>query len=165
MNPRPKIQPPRKFLDRLFEAIALATVFYGIVLVLQSWSSLPATIPTHFNAKGEADGWGSKGMIWLLPSITIIMVPMMLLLRKFPWLSNTPIKINVENAELQYGLIVRLLSLLACAVSILFTVLVFDTISIARGGTSLLGWMFLPIILFATIAPIIWYFIAAFRGR
>lgn len=31
------------------------------------YASLPATIPTHFNLKGEADGFGSKGMAFFGP--------------------------------------------------------------------------------------------------
>ncbi|MBC8203870.1 MAG: DUF1648 domain-containing protein [Planctomycetes bacterium] len=162
---RPKIRPPRKFCDRVLESIAICSVLLGVYLVIRGWSSLPATIPIHFDASGTADGFGPKGMIWLLPAISVVMVPLMLFLRKFPWLSNTPIQITEENAEYQYGLIVRLLSLLACAVALLFTVLVYDTIAIAGGGSSLLGWWFLPIFIGGVIAPILWYFFKAFKGR
>lgn len=49
---------------------------YLIVLLLLSapfiylstfYTSLPATIPTHFNLKGEADGFGSKSMAFFGP--------------------------------------------------------------------------------------------------
>lgn len=137
----------------------------GIYLVIQAWPNLPTTIPIHFDAAGNADGFGSKGMIWLLPAIGVVMVPAMLFLRRFPWLSNVPFEITEENAAYQYGLIVRLLSLLACFVSLLFLLLVYDTISIAFGGSSLLGWLFMPIFLTGIMGPIIWYFIAALRGQ
>ncbi|HIB50370.1 MAG TPA: DUF1648 domain-containing protein, partial [Phycisphaerales bacterium] len=137
----------------------------GIYLVIQAWPNLPATIPIHFDAAGNADGFGSKGMIWLLPAIGVVMVPAMLFLRRFPWLSNVPFEITEENAAYQYGLIVRLLSLLACFVSLLFLLLVYDTLTIAFGGSSLLGWLFMPIFLSGIMGPIIWYFIAALRGQ
>jgi uncharacterized membrane protein len=161
----PKIRPPRKTGDRVLEAIAIVTLLYGIVLVLQNWNALPPNIPTHFNAKGEADAWGSKSMIWLLPAISVVMIPLMLLLRRYPWLSNVPWEINEENAVQQYGLIVRLLSILACDVSLLFLILLYDTISIAGGGSSLLGSWFMPIFVVGTIAPIIWYLIVGLRAR
>jgi len=147
------------------EAIAILGVLFGIILILQAWSSLPATIPIHFDAVGNPDGYGSKGMIWLLPAISVVMIPAMLFLRMFPWLSNVPIEITEENALHQYSLINRLLSLLACFVSLLFLTLVYDTISIAGGGSSLLGWIFMPIFLGSITVPIIWYFIAALKGR
>lgn len=165
MKTRPKIRPQKSVWDRVLEVIAIAALAYGVVLVLQAWSTLPTTIPTHFDAAGNADGFGRKGMIWLLPAISVVMVPAILFLRRFPWLSNVPIEITVENAAYQYALIVRLLSLLACTVSLLFTVLVYDTISIAGGGNSLLGGWFMSIFLIGVIAPILWYFYAAFKGR
>jgi uncharacterized membrane protein len=137
----------------------------GIYLAIQAWSNLPTTIPIHFDTAGNADGFGPKGMIWLLPAIGVVMVPAMLFLRRFPWLSNVPFEITEENAAYQYGLIVRLLSLLACFVSLLFLLLVYDTISIAFGGSSLLGWLFMPIFLTGIMGPIIWYFIATLRGQ
>ncbi|MBU3821205.1 SdpI family protein [Flavobacteriaceae bacterium XHP0103] len=42
------------------------------------WNSLPETIPTHWNIKGEIDGWGKKSiLIWvtfLLPVLTYIIL-------------------------------------------------------------------------------------------
>ncbi len=165
MKSRPKIRPPKNFWDKVLEATAILGVLFGIILILQAWSSLPATIPIHFDAVGNPDGYGSKGMIWLLPAISVVMIPAMLFLRRFPWLSNVPIEITEENALHQYSLINRLLSLLACFVSLLFLTLVYDTISIAGGGSSLLGWTFIPIFLGSITVPIIWYFIAALKGR
>lgn len=161
----PKIRPPRKLSDRIFESIAVGALVFGFILVIWRWGTLPNSIPIHFNAKGDADGFGSKWMIWLSPMISVVMVPLMLWLRRFPWLSNVPIRITEENAEYQYGLIVRLLSVLACFVSLLLLVLVYDTISIAGGGTSLLGWWFMPIFLTGLIGPIIWYLFSMLRGR
>lgn len=165
MKTRPKTRPPKKFWDKILESIAIMGLLIGIYLAIQAWSNLPTTIPIHFDAAGNADGFGPKGMIWLLPAIGVVMVPAMLFLRRFPWLSNVPFEITEENAAYQYGLIIRLLSLLACFVSLLFLLLVYDTISIAFGGSSLLGWLFMPIFLTGITGPIIWYFIATLRGQ
>lgn len=160
---RPKIHPPKTVVDFISASIAIGALIYGVVLVLQSWSSLPATIPIHFDAVGNADGFGPKGIIWLGPAISIVMIPALLFLRRFPWLINLPIEITEVNAAYQYGLFVRLLSLLACVCSLLFLTLVHDTISIAHGGRSLLGWSFMPIFLVGILSPIIWYIIAVIR--
>ena len=164
-NERPKIRPPRKFLDRVLEAIAIGATIFGVVLVIQAWPTLPQTIPTHFDAAGNADGFGPKGTMWLFPAIGIVMIPLMLILRLFPWLSNLPIKITEENAEYQYTLVVRLLSLMACVVSLLFLALIYDTITIAGGGTSLLGGWFMPLFAGGIIGSLLWYFFKVFKGR
>ena len=165
MNTRPKIRPQKNVWDRVLEAIAIGALVYGIVVVLQAWSTLPDTIPTHFDASGNADGFGPKGMIWLLPSISVVLVPAMLFLRRFPWLSNTPVKITDENAEQQYTLIVRLLSVLAGVISLLFLALLYDTIAIAGGGTSFLGSWFMPVFIVPIVGTLLWYFVSAMRAR
>ena len=162
---RPKIRPPRRFWDRVLEAIAIVSVLCGIYLVFQASPTLPQTIPTHFDAAGNADGFGPKGTIWLFPAIGIVMIPLMLFLRLFPWLTNLPIKITEENAEYQYTLVVRLMSLMACVVSLLFLALIYDTITIAGGGTSLLGGWFMPLFAGGIIGSLLWYFILVFKGR
>lgn len=162
---RPKVRPQRTAIDFICESIAIGAIIYGLILVLQHWSRLPNSIPIHFDASGVADGWGPKGMIWLLPAISVVMIPSMLIFRRFPWLLNTPVKITEENAEYQYGLFVRLLNVLACVVSLLFLALLNDTISIAGGGESLLGSWFMPIFIVPIVVTLLWYFVSAMRRR
>ena len=146
--------------------MATVAMLYGFFLCVINYSTLPASIPIHFNASGVADGWGSKEMIWLLPFLTVIMVPGMLLLRRWPWISNVPFKITEENATYQYGLIVRLLGFLACIVSLLFLTIVYDTIRVANGISPMfLGVWFLPLVVSPILGSLIWYCMAAFRGR
>lgn len=34
------------------------------------YANLPETVPTHWNAHGEIDGWGSKSILWIIPFAT-----------------------------------------------------------------------------------------------
>jgi len=162
---RPKIRPPRKIADRIFESLAIAGVLYGLFIIIQAWPTLPQTIPTHFDASGNPDGFGSKEWIWLLPAISVVMVPAILFFRRYPWLSNVPWEINEDNAIRQYELLVRLLSLCACSVSFIFLVLTFDTISTASGGSSLFGKWLMLIFTVPIIGILVWYFIVGWRAR
>ena len=49
--------------------IALALIAIPFAYAAYVYPSLPATIPTHFNYKGEADGFGGKDSIFLGPGI------------------------------------------------------------------------------------------------
>ncbi len=50
--------------------LILLPVLVGLVL----WNSLPDRLATHFNAAGEADGWGSKGFaVFGIPAIFLAM--------------------------------------------------------------------------------------------
>ena len=162
---RPKIRPPRKIADRIFESLAIAGVLYGLFIIIQAWPTLPQTIPTHFDASGNPDGFGSKEWIWLLPAISVVMVPAILFFRRYPWLSNVPWEINEDNAIRQYELLVRLLSLCACAVSFIFLVLTFDTISTASGGSSLFGKWLMLLFTVPIIGILVWYLIVGWRAR
>lgn len=51
----------------LLLALVLLSIPFGYAAYL--YPSLPDTIPTHFNIKGEADGFGGKGSIFLGPGI------------------------------------------------------------------------------------------------
>ncbi|NBX28404.1 MAG: DUF1648 domain-containing protein, partial [Chitinophagia bacterium] len=48
----------KKSTPNLFIALVLIAIPFGYAAFI--YSSLPATIPIHFNYKGEADGFGGK---------------------------------------------------------------------------------------------------------
>jgi uncharacterized membrane protein len=57
----------KKNTPNLFIALVLIAIPFGYAAFI--YSSLPATIPIHFNYKGEADGFGGKDSIFLGPGI------------------------------------------------------------------------------------------------
>jgi uncharacterized membrane protein len=57
----------KKSTPNLFIALVLLAIPFGYAAYL--YPHLPATIPTHFNIKGEADDWGTKSSIFLGPGI------------------------------------------------------------------------------------------------
>lgn len=58
-------------------------IIIPIAYLVYIWGSLPETVPIHFNASGEADGWGSKNtLIWLPLAMTIGTYLLMLIIPK-----------------------------------------------------------------------------------
>ena len=57
----------KKSTPNLLIAIVLLAIPFGYAAYL--YPSLPETIPTHFNIRGEADDWGDKSTLFLGPSI------------------------------------------------------------------------------------------------
>ena len=113
--------------------------------------------------QAKADGWGAKGMIWLLPGISLVLVPGILALQRFPWLGNVPVTINESNAEYQYSLVVRLLAILGFLIAVDFLLILIETIAIALGGKGPLGGWILPVLIVPTIGSILWYLLAMVR--
>ena len=56
------------------------TVFCVLVLLgtvaflLLRWGGIPDQVPMHFNFKGEADGYGSKTALFLMPAINAVVI-------------------------------------------------------------------------------------------
>jgi uncharacterized membrane protein len=50
----------------MLQLVSLVMVVYSYFLIQTSLPKLPRSIPTHFNAAGVADGWGSPDTLWVL---------------------------------------------------------------------------------------------------
>jgi uncharacterized membrane protein len=50
----------------MLQLISLVMVIYSYFLIRTNLPKLPRSIPTHFNAAGVADGWGSPDTLWVL---------------------------------------------------------------------------------------------------
>ncbi len=102
---RPKLKVPTGKTQRMLVIlgwVAVALSLAGTCLAIQH---LPDTIPTHFNAAGAADGYGSKWTLLLLPGITCMLNLILGLVSLLPaWYYNYPVPITLDNAERQYRL-------------------------------------------------------------
>ncbi|MEN9832077.1 MAG: hypothetical protein RLZZ487_1682, partial [Pseudomonadota bacterium] len=99
---RPKLKIQLTPTDQIFELLG-----WGVLLALWIWtgtsySSLPDTIPTHFNAAGEADGFGRKASIVSLPVVASLLYIGLTLLNRVPHSFNFPTPITQDNALRQY---------------------------------------------------------------
>jgi uncharacterized membrane protein len=64
----------------LKEGILWIFILLPFIYLLIIWDKLPETVPTHFNVKGEADGWSNKSMLLYLPCMLGIGIYLLLLL-------------------------------------------------------------------------------------
>jgi uncharacterized membrane protein len=58
--------------------ITLALAIYSYFLIKTNIPVLPARIPTHFNAAGEANGWGSPDTLWFLLLVQVLLCGLLL---------------------------------------------------------------------------------------
>lgn len=150
---RPKIKVPYQNVDIILELLSATILIFIVAYSIVSYSELPDTIATHFNAKGEADGFGNKSTIWLLTGISVFIYLLLFFINKVPHLHNYMVNITEENALKNYRLSNRMVRCTNLFCLLLFAGILYDSINIARGGTSsILG---IPFLIATILLPII----------
>jgi uncharacterized membrane protein len=152
-------------MDQVLELLG-----WGVLLALWVWtgtsySSLPDSIPTHFNAAGEADGFGRKASIVGLPVIVTLLYIGLTLLNRFPHIFNFPTPITQDNALRQYTNATRMIRNLKLILVLVFAGISFQTIKQANGEAAGLGVWFLPVTLGAIFLPLLYFVINSIKEK
>jgi len=101
----------------------------AIAFIGSVWQELSDEIPTHFNINGEADGFGKKNSIWILPLVSVFTSLLLFLSTRYPKYFNIPIKYKPEHQNQVFQAIKDLMRNMAIAVSMMFAYL---TIGMAK---------------------------------
>jgi uncharacterized membrane protein len=162
---RPKITLIPTMADKLVDLLG-----WLILLTLWGWtiahySSLPDTIPTHFNAAGEADGFGGKASIITLPIIATLLFIGLTVLNRYPHSFNYPSPVRQDNALRLYTLATRMLRYLKLILVVVFGGIEFMTIQHATGEATGLGVWFLPLTLMLIFLPLIYFVIKSIKEK
>lgn len=154
-NPkRPKLKITWDLMDWVLECMGLACLVLLISTPAYYYADLPDSIPTHFNAAGEADGFSNKSSIWSLPILGWVTYSGMFILNRFPHIFNYPTPITAENAAHQYRIATKLIRSINFLIAGSFWYIVYSSVTTAIGESSGLGTYFLPIflgVIFGTI--------------
>ena len=91
-------------MTRIYWIIALALCVASIAPPAWLYPSLPDRIPTHWNIKGEVDGYGGKWTLFMFP---LMMVPMLLLFYFLPALSPRNFEVDTFRSDvpLHHGVV------------------------------------------------------------
>ncbi|MDC3132703.1 DUF1648 domain-containing protein [Flavobacteriaceae bacterium] len=131
---RPIIKISLDNTDRLLICIGVLSLIILFGLPLYYFSSLPETIPIHFDLYGNPDGFANKNNIWALPIIGSLLYAGIHQLNKYPHLFNYPIKITEKNAAKQYQKAIKLLRTLNTIIVVLLTSISSGSIQTALGN-------------------------------
>ena len=162
---RPKLKIQLTPTDKVFELLGWGVLFALWVWTSTSYSNLPDIIPTHFNAAGEADGFGRKASIVGLPVIATLLYVGLTALNRFPHIFNFPTPITQDNALRQYTNATRMIRYLKLILVLVFAGISFQTIQQANGETDGLGVWFLPVTLGLIFMPLLYFVIKSFQTK
>ncbi|MEZ7901419.1 MAG: DUF1648 domain-containing protein [Flavobacteriales bacterium] len=163
MADRPKIKLNLSKSDKVIEITSWALLIGIWVLAILNFSDLPETIPTHYNGAGEADGFGEKTNIFVLPVIGTILFIGMTILNNYPHIFNYPSTITNENAYNQYSNATRMIRILKLVIVLVFGLILFNTLQNANGNTDGLGNWFLPLTIGLFTIPTLYFLIKSMK--
>lgn len=145
------------------EALAYFTLAVLWFWTCWNYADLPETIPTHFNAGGVPDAYGTKKTIFTLPIIASILFVGLSILNKFPHTFNYSVKITPENAAAQYANSMRMMRVLKFSMSFISLLISIQTIRTAIGEATGLGWWFMLVVLGLIVAPLVYFLNKSYR--
>lgn len=162
---RPRLTIPRSIVEIVCEAASVAGVLLGLLTATYAWPQLPDSIPTHFNFAGDADGWGGKGGLFILPAVAGGLYALLTALSFVPHIWNYPVRITEENAERQYKLGRTFVAVLKVELVWTFVAIEWALVAGARAGRMPGGSLMVvaPMVLLGVTITV--YFVRAFRTR
>ncbi|MGA8042149.1 MAG: DUF1648 domain-containing protein [Terracidiphilus sp.] len=125
--------------------------------------ALPERIPTHFDAAGNANGWGSPAMLLLLPVIGAGVYLAMGVVARFPGAFNYPVQVRPEFRERAQELTLEMIAWLRAELACLFLVLQWMIIEAARSGQGKAFPLVMPPFLVVVLGTIGWFVLALVR--
>ena len=143
----------RKSLEAI--ALLLVLLIWGMTAyAISGPNPLPGRIATHFNAAGQADGWGTPAMLWMLPVVATVIYGLMGLVARHPGAFNFPMRIAPGSRPRLEALALNMIAWLKAEVVCLFVWIQYQTIHLARRGEGALPAFVLPLVLVGVFGTI-----------
>lgn len=165
MTPRPKPQITPTPADKIIEITGWISLILLWIITLTAYGSLPETIPTHFNATGQADDHGSKMMILFIPAIGTLLFAGLTILNFYPHVFNYPTTITAENAQAQYANATRMIRTLKMVIALVFIILVVVIYRAASADSGSIGYWFLPLMLGMIFIPLAYFVLKSIKAK
>jgi len=151
---RPILSLPYSPLEKGLETLSLILICLMWMYLSMSYSSLHGQIPTHFGFSGQADAWGEKSALFVLPAIGALLYVLFTVLARYPHLFNYPKEVTEANAPFLYRKSREMLAWLKMEELALFSYIEWNTIALVRSHSNGENMAFLPfafVVIFGTI--------------
>lgn len=118
-----RIKVKKTKTDYLMEVVSILSLVLAFGVIAYQWSELPHSLGIHYNAAGQADTFGPKWMLFLMPITGLITWIGMTYLNRFPHKFNYTIKVTESNAQRLYKIGIRTITTLKMLVSLLLSIM------------------------------------------
>lgn len=165
---QPIIKIEMSLTDIIIEAIIWALILGFWIYIAIVYGNSPENVPSHFNALGEPTDYKQKVTLFLLPSISTIIVIVLSIFNQKPHLFNYPIEITEANARNQYYLGVKMIRTLKLCITVEHILISLYSSQQTLGNINGLGKfsiLFTPFLMILILGPIIYYIVQMYRYR
>jgi hypothetical protein len=139
----------------VIDALSVVVLILGWWIALSVYPRLPERVPVHFGLTGEADRWGGRWMIFLIPLVSTVIFALDYWI--FEYASpRSPKPIPPEMRTPMHLLLLEL--------SVIFAYITWRMSEVAFARARGLGGWFLPVTLIAIFATCGWMFVLG-RGH
>lgn len=164
MNKIPRLKIQRSAFEWGIDLLGFAVLLFSWAYLILNYDKLPETIATHYNAAGEANGFGHKKNLFTVLFIGQLLYTGIFIMNFFPHLFNYLKEITPKNALEQYTAATKLLRTINIVIAFLFSYLSVKGVHNALNEQQdLEGWV-LPVLLCLIFAPLV-YYIAKFAKK
>ena len=150
-----------RMIDYVIIGICILIIVGTWAYVGYAWTRLPEQIPTHFDASGNIDGYGGKGVIFLLPVMMIVMMVVLTVTEHMPQSWNFGnIRITPQN---QYQIYSEGRNMLLSMKLIIMLLFCFMTVMQVRGTAMPVFTM--PVVLAVIFGDFLFWMIRIYRYK
>jgi uncharacterized membrane protein len=154
-------------MRKALEAVGLASL--AALIWITYWAlhgpdRLPDRVPTHFDAAGNPNAWGSPSAMIFLPVIACSLYFLMSVVTRFPDAFHYPVRTTPQNIVRLQALTLDMIAWLKVELALLFTVLQWAFIQSAHTGDGHLFPMILPVTIVVIFSTLGWHLIATVRA-
>lgn len=161
---QPKIPLPLSAAAKVLEVIGLILQLGLWYFTLSGFSQLPDIIPSHFRANGEVDGYAGKWTFLLLSAIATLLYLGLTLAGRSPHKMNYMVAITQENAFKQYTIVTWMYRVMKIAITIVFWLIAYQTVTVASGVPGFIGAWFMPLVFALVMAPVFYFLILSSKN-
>src|SRR5262245_56470698 len=139
----------------LIDSLAIVVLIMGWWVAISVYPRLPEKVPVHFGLTGEADRWGGRWTIFMIPLISTVIFA----LDYWLFVYMSPVSPKPIPPQMRTPLHLLLLEL-----SVIFTFITWRMSEVAFGRARGIGGWFLPVTLLAIFATCGWMWVLG-RGH
>lgn len=103
-------------IKRISNIISACLIAAYVAFLAIRWSSFPDELPTHFNAAGVADSYGSKASLLIEPIVMLGLFILLAVVECFPGIWNIPVHVTKANEAEVMGICYMLFGVLKISV-------------------------------------------------